>query len=294
MPSDPDPTRSTTPRGFTTFLEITDSYGASVIVRESSAALAPHVWLFLSGGKTQAPPGTPGLPAGYLNDGSAHLSLEQATRVRDALTAFITECSAAAPEEPDPTDEATITRFLHEASIFPHGRPHEHGAPLEATLSIARRIVACPLCSEKTRTVWREFLDAQAALEERAALEAWEGEGGASAPTPPAPQTPSPPAPPTAPAPAPTAPAAPTPTPPFTPTPTPIATTTALPEDIRDTTAWRDAQRRNALSIHDGVRGTCVICGGPPESRYYAPGALGTPVTCSSNWHDEDASEPGR
>jgi hypothetical protein len=77
------PNRSTTPRGFTTYDDFTDSYGARVVVRQSSAASAPHVWLFIDGGDTGK---TGGIRE---NDGSAHLTVEQATRVRDALDAFI-------------------------------------------------------------------------------------------------------------------------------------------------------------------------------------------------------------
>jgi len=95
----PDPSRSVTPRGFINFDHFTDSYGATVTVRESSAALAPHVWVFVEGGTTAAEPGTPGIPEGRKNDGSAHLNVEQATRLRDALDAFIRE-RGADPEFP--------------------------------------------------------------------------------------------------------------------------------------------------------------------------------------------------
>jgi len=86
----PEPDRSTTHRGFINFDQFTDSYGASVIVRESSA-VNPHVWVFIEGGSTVAAPGTPGIPEGRSNDGSAHLTVEQATQLRDALDAFIKE-----------------------------------------------------------------------------------------------------------------------------------------------------------------------------------------------------------
>ena len=83
--------RTITPRGFANYDEFTDSYGAKVTVRESSAALEPHVWLFIEGGGTACKPGTPGIPEGRTNDGSAHLTVEQAACVRDALSAFIDE-----------------------------------------------------------------------------------------------------------------------------------------------------------------------------------------------------------
>ena len=44
------PNRSTTPRGFDTYDHLSDSYGASVTIRQSSAASGPHVWLFIEGG----------------------------------------------------------------------------------------------------------------------------------------------------------------------------------------------------------------------------------------------------
>jgi hypothetical protein len=83
MTTETPPNRSVTPRGFDNYDQFTDSYGAEVRVRQSSAASAPHVWLFIAGGRT-AGPGAP-------NDGSAHLDVEQARRVRDALDAFIEE-----------------------------------------------------------------------------------------------------------------------------------------------------------------------------------------------------------
>jgi len=73
------PNRSTTPRGFITYDEFTDSYGASITIRESSNAEGSHVWIFAEGGGVRK------------NDGSAHLTVAQAIRVRDALNAFIAE-----------------------------------------------------------------------------------------------------------------------------------------------------------------------------------------------------------
>lgn len=85
------PNRSVTERGFTNYDEFTDSYGAKVTVRESSAASRPHVWVFVEGGETAAAPGTPGIEAGRANDGSAHLTTAQAIRLRDALDSYIDE-----------------------------------------------------------------------------------------------------------------------------------------------------------------------------------------------------------
>jgi hypothetical protein len=65
-----------------TYADFTDSYGANVIIRESSAADEPCVWVFVSNGVVQG------------NDGTAHLTVEQARVARDALTAFITRQEA--------------------------------------------------------------------------------------------------------------------------------------------------------------------------------------------------------
>lgn len=81
--SETTPNRSETPRGFDTYDEFRDSYGAAVTIRQSSAASGPHVWLFIEGGGTVSPDRP--------NEGSAHLDVEQARRVRDALDTFITE-----------------------------------------------------------------------------------------------------------------------------------------------------------------------------------------------------------
>jgi hypothetical protein len=81
--SESTPNRSVTPRGFDTYDEFQDSYGAAVAIRQSSAASGPHVWLSIRGGGTASHE--------RANDGSAHLDVEQAKRVRDALDTFITE-----------------------------------------------------------------------------------------------------------------------------------------------------------------------------------------------------------
>ena len=70
------PARSTTDRGFVIYDEFTDTYGHEVRVQESSLATDTRVWVFAS-------------------DGSAHLDIAQASRVRDALDTFIREAQAA-------------------------------------------------------------------------------------------------------------------------------------------------------------------------------------------------------
>lgn len=70
--------RSTTERGFVIYDEFTDTYGGRVRVQQSSVATESRCWIFI---ETAEPVGTPG----------AHLNIEQAKRVRDALDAFISE-----------------------------------------------------------------------------------------------------------------------------------------------------------------------------------------------------------
>lgn len=60
-------------RGFEQFAEFTDTYDHRVRVKLSSAAVSPHVWIFLE----------------HEADGSAHLNLAQAQFVIDALQKFL-------------------------------------------------------------------------------------------------------------------------------------------------------------------------------------------------------------
>jgi hypothetical protein len=75
-------------RGFACYARLTDSYGADVQVNESSAATiegedrGPWVWIMITGGGITD------------NEGSAHLDIRDAVKVRDALTEFIDENSA--------------------------------------------------------------------------------------------------------------------------------------------------------------------------------------------------------
>ena len=79
--------RSTTERGFTIYDEFTDTCDQPVRVQESSIATGDRVWIFT---------GHPG------EDGSgAHLDIEQAKRVRDALDAFISENQPLCRAHPD-------------------------------------------------------------------------------------------------------------------------------------------------------------------------------------------------
>lgn len=69
--------RSATPRGFTIYDQLTDTHGCRVRVQQSSSALSDCAWVFCE--------------AADGSDASPHLNVEQARRVRDALSAFITE-----------------------------------------------------------------------------------------------------------------------------------------------------------------------------------------------------------
>ena len=64
-------------RGFFQYGELTDTYGATVRVKESSSAEESKVWIVTQGGSVNG------------NNGAAHLNLEQAKRVRDALEEWI-------------------------------------------------------------------------------------------------------------------------------------------------------------------------------------------------------------
>ncbi len=78
--------RTTTDRGFIQFDAVPDTYGGQVRVYESSAAFVPHVWIDIkSPAKLQEVAGPPdGMTAG-----TVHLTLDQATQVRDQLTWLI-------------------------------------------------------------------------------------------------------------------------------------------------------------------------------------------------------------
>lgn len=80
---------SYTPRGFADYAKFVDTYGATVTVRQSSAATADRVWVFIKSG----------LHAGAVNDGAAHLSKPQAIELVRALQEWI------ATAEDDPEDE---------------------------------------------------------------------------------------------------------------------------------------------------------------------------------------------
>lgn len=68
-------TRSATNRGFVIYDEFDDRYRHRVSVQESSLATEACCWIFTGDG----------------SGGAAHLTVEQAIRVRDALDVFIRE-----------------------------------------------------------------------------------------------------------------------------------------------------------------------------------------------------------
>lgn len=92
-------------RGFAQYVrDLPTSYGATISVYESSAAMSPHVWISIDGECHMNPPdqeprwySKPGMVGGKpypglrMVDGSlsAHLDYEQAVKVRDALTEWI-------------------------------------------------------------------------------------------------------------------------------------------------------------------------------------------------------------
>lgn len=67
----------TNDRGFYSYAELEDSYGASVKVLESSSASGPHCWIMCYGGGIRN------------NDGSAHLTPEQAREVVAGLQMWL-------------------------------------------------------------------------------------------------------------------------------------------------------------------------------------------------------------
>jgi hypothetical protein len=75
-------------RGFHQYSEpVRSAYGDMVEVYESSSARGPHCWLRIyDDGQSSITDREPGTMA-------AHLTLEQATAIRDRLTAFIDEAS---------------------------------------------------------------------------------------------------------------------------------------------------------------------------------------------------------
>lgn len=79
--SDPKPT--VTERGFQRHAPILSSYGGHVEVYESSAASGPHIWLRVES------PADLNNPLGPSVEGIAHLTLEDATLLRDQLTQLI-------------------------------------------------------------------------------------------------------------------------------------------------------------------------------------------------------------
>lgn len=71
--------RYVTDRGFAIYDEFVDRYGSEVRVQKGSLASEPTVWIFAK------------CHADACGPDAAHLTVEQAKRVRDALDAFIAE-----------------------------------------------------------------------------------------------------------------------------------------------------------------------------------------------------------
>lgn len=83
---------SYTERGFADYANFVDTYGATVRVRQSSAALVDRVWVFIDK-KTD--------PGDDSNDGAAHLSKPQAIELVRALQEWI----ATAEDNPEDEDD---------------------------------------------------------------------------------------------------------------------------------------------------------------------------------------------
>ena len=99
-----EPNRSVTPRGFATYDEFTDTYGAKIRVQQSSSAEGPRVWIFAEHAESRLPERFRSrlAAAGFTRpeelaelaamlEPSPHLDVEGAKRLRDALGAFIAE-----------------------------------------------------------------------------------------------------------------------------------------------------------------------------------------------------------
>lgn len=82
---------SYTARGFADYASFVDTYGATVTVRQSSAATVDRVWVFIE--KKIEPGDTP-------NDGAGHLSKPQAIELVRALQEWIATAEDD-PEDPD-------------------------------------------------------------------------------------------------------------------------------------------------------------------------------------------------
>jgi hypothetical protein len=100
--------RRVTERGFTVYDELTDTYGSTIRVQESSAATGFRVWIFADLKGDHLKPEERALFAAHGIDpeelacrlsASPHLDPAQAERVRDALDAFIREANETAQAE---------------------------------------------------------------------------------------------------------------------------------------------------------------------------------------------------
>jgi hypothetical protein len=81
-----------TDRGFFDFANFTDGYGNEVLVRESSAASGPHLWIYIQGECHLDEPPRPfvGIPGGIAKgSGSTHMNMKQVEILRDALSEYI-------------------------------------------------------------------------------------------------------------------------------------------------------------------------------------------------------------
>lgn len=120
-----------TERGLLVYAELTDRYGSVIRVQQSSLATGDCVWIFAEHATRQAREDIRErlAAAGFITplqlaelaaflEPSPHLNVEQATRVRDALDAFISEHRDAAGEDTADSIQAGITAAIDDAFQF--------------------------------------------------------------------------------------------------------------------------------------------------------------------------------
>jgi hypothetical protein len=90
------PERSTNARGLSVYDIIDCKYGEKIKVYDSSSATAPHVWVMIDTAENKNDH-----DGGTRIEATAHLTVDQATALRDALDTFLKEI----PERWGATDE---------------------------------------------------------------------------------------------------------------------------------------------------------------------------------------------
>ena len=75
--------------GFRVYAEFEDTYGANVMVMESSADPLDKMWIFVKGGTLSS------------NDSAAHLDADMARQIRDAINEWLKDQAAMGPVRED-------------------------------------------------------------------------------------------------------------------------------------------------------------------------------------------------